>query len=115
MTCMYCPECGSEQLQCIPQVISTESRTALAGINAQQIMQYVVSYALMGATTAKQLRGIRQPLILLVGTVIGGVVGCAVCYLNHHHGNLKEPVQQSSGEIYQCMECGHTFHPRAAL
>ncbi|WP_111894909.1 hypothetical protein [Acinetobacter sp. MB5] len=92
-----CPYCGSHRIH-IPQSPSTGITSSYT---APQVLQNIVSYALMGAATAQKFRASRQPWVILAGVAVGGVMGCVVTYLNQQN-NHTHP-------IYHCQECQQQF------
>ncbi|MCS4297707.1 MULTISPECIES: hypothetical protein [Acinetobacter] len=61
-------------------------------------MQHVVSYAAMGVSSARLIKGQRHA-IDLVGALIGGAVGCAICFLNYVQGQVFEPIGRDMPKI----------------
>lgn len=109
-----CPMCGSDETEIIPQPIpntATSQQKSFSKPPMQNLMQHVVNYAVMGASSARMIKG-QRPIVYVIGSLIGGVIGCAVCFLNHVHEHAPDPMLKQSPKpqtLYQCLECNHHF------
>lgn len=117
-----CPICGSDQIELIPrphlQSTPQSSYTSMPKPPMHSLMHYLVNYAAMGVTGARMLKG-QKPVVLILGAVIGGAVGCAACLLNHLHDSsatypkntslqVQNPLPQVEVEFH-CLECDENF------
>ncbi|PVZ86911.1 hypothetical protein C9426_14210 [Serratia sp. S1B] len=113
-----CPCCGSEKVQQFPEPEISQSHHQPNNFPSppmKDVMQYVVNYASLGISTVKIMRG-RRPVVYVVGAVAGGIVGCAVCFLNYAQAfNTELSESPNPQTLYQCGQCGHhfscAFHP----
>lgn len=119
MTKLCCPMCGSDQVQLIPSPQPhsppRNPHPSFPKPPMHSLMQYLVNYAAMGATGARMLKG-QKPMVLIIGAVIGGAVGCAACLLNHLQDNAPAfppshsiPPHPQGQRFYQCLECEYSF------
>lgn len=101
MSEIYCPACGDENVS-QQMIINQEKPKA----DLKQSLQYVMNYALMGISTARQFKLMAPPLSMLVGGLVGGVIGYAAYYLQQ-----DQVISSSSQQVkYQCLTCGHDFY-----
>lgn len=115
-----CPRCGSEKVQQFPEPETHQAHHQPKNFPSppmKDVMQYIVNYASLGISTVKMMRE-RRPVVYVVGAVAGGIVGCAVCFLNYAQElNTELSVKESLSPqtLYQCGQCGHhfsfAFHP----
>lgn len=114
MSRIYCPMCGSDEIESSEPYISNPNPPfgeTLPKPPMHSLMQYVVNYAAMGVSGARLIKG-QRPIVYVVGAFIGGAVGCAVCFLNYvqeqqPNPTLKEMTQSQT--LYECLECHHHF------
>ena len=118
MSKICCPMCGSDQVELIPgpqaQTPPQNPQPSFPKPPMHSLMHYLVNYAAMGATGARMLKG-QKPMVLIIGAVIGGAVGCAACLLNHLQDTAPVspppsiPAQARGHSFYQCLECEYCF------
>lgn len=109
-----CPMCGGDETEITSQQIPDSTNFQQKPFSKppmQNLMQYVVNYAVMGASSARLVKG-QRPLVYVIGTLIGGAIGCAACFLNHVHEQAPEPMLKQTPKPhthYHCLECDHHF------
>ncbi|ENV36445.1 hypothetical protein HI850_000260 [bacterium SPL81] len=119
MSKICCPMCGSDQIEMIAQPQfqppPNPTQSSFPKPPMHSLMHYLVNYAAMGATGARMLKG-QKPMVLIIGAVIGGAVGCAACLLNHLQDAAPTqpptpsiPTQARGQTSYQCLECEYCF------
>ena len=115
---IYCPMCGSDEIEIAAPHISNPNPSlgqTLLKPPIHSLMQYIVNYAGMGISGARLIKG-QRPMVYVVGAVLGGAVGCAVCFLNYaqeQQPNSKLKGTAQAQILYECLECGHHFADQA--
>lgn len=114
MNKICCPICGSDETeilsQSIPDPLSAQHKS-FPRPPMQNLMQYVVNYAAMGASGARMMKG-QRPIVYVIGALVGGAIGCAACLLNHVKESGSEPILKQTSRpqtLYQCLDCEHHF------
>ncbi|WP_180063896.1 hypothetical protein [Acinetobacter sp. YH16042] len=115
MNLIICPACGGDETEMVGPQLSTsielqQPRSLKPPL--QNLIQNVVNYAAMGASSARLIKG-QRTMIYVFGALIGGAVGCAACILKHIHEQQSTPFmkEESQPQVHHhCLECGHYFN-----
>lgn len=102
-----CPQCQSSDIHPIP------THSPMNPNRSQQAIQQILSYAAIGASVGKHIKGVPPVAGRVIGAAAGALTGIVVISVIHQY-RPKQIVDdlfggQSSVQRYECGECGWVF------
>lgn len=102
-----CPQCHSMDIHPIP------TRSPMNPNRSQQAIQQILSYAAIGASIGKHIKGVPPIAGRVMGAAVGAFTGIIVISVIHHY-SPKQIIDdlfggQSTVQRFECGECGWAF------
>jgi uncharacterized membrane protein len=102
-----CPQCQSKDIQPI------SNHSPMNTNKSQQAIQQILSYAAIGASVGKHIKGVPPVAGRVMGAAAGALAGIVVISVVHQY-RPKQIMDdlfggQSAVQRYECGECGWLF------